>query len=152
MKNTSPDAIATFKEEEAEWTAELERLQMLAPLEVALNRIKNKELPILEQQIKTQETAIPSDLGKSREVRYSWESRAQTDNLPQALEKLDHLKKELKDISSLLQHSAHVSRTQKEIRRLEEEIADIENDLSATGSAKTADEIQLELDGVVTEM
>jgi DNA repair protein RAD50 len=71
MKNSSPDAIATFKEEEAEWTAELERLQMLTPLEAALNRIKNKELPILEQQIKTQETAIPSVLGKSREVRYS---------------------------------------------------------------------------------
>ena len=68
------------------------------------------------------------------------------------MENLDLLKKELKDISSLLQHSAHVSRTHKEVRRLEEEIADIENDLSATGSAKTADEIQLELDGVVTEM
>ena len=73
MKNNSPEAIANFKEEEAEWARELERLQMLTPLEVALNRIKNKELPALEQQIKTQEAAVPTMSDKAEDVRTSSE-------------------------------------------------------------------------------
>jgi DNA repair protein RAD50 len=44
------------------------------------------------------------------------------------------------------QHATHVSRTQKELDRLKNEIATIEHDLSATGSTKTADDVQAELD------
>ncbi len=50
------------------------------------------------------------------------------------------------------QHAAHVSRTQKDVERLKQEIANIEADLSATGSTKTADDVQEELDALSAEM
>jgi DNA repair protein RAD50 len=50
------------------------------------------------------------------------------------------------------QHANHVSRTQKELERLKQEIINIETDLSATGSTKTADDVQLELDALSDNM
>lgn len=70
----------------------------------------------------------------------------------QASEKLDKLKRQLKDLSSLKQHAIHVTKTQKEIERLGEDIASLETELSRTGSAKTADEVQTELDEVANKM
>jgi DNA repair protein RAD50 len=45
-----------------------------------------------------------------------------------------------------------VSRNQTEIERLKTEIANLEEELSATGSAKTADDVQTELDALSNEM
>ncbi len=50
------------------------------------------------------------------------------------------------------QHASHVSRTQKDLERLKLEIASIERDLSETGSTKTADDVQEELDVLSAEM
>jgi hypothetical protein len=50
------------------------------------------------------------------------------------------------------QHGHHVTRTQKEAERLQVEISNLETDLRASGSAKTADEVQAELDGIAADM
>ena len=50
------------------------------------------------------------------------------------------------------QHASHVARTQKELTRLKQEIVNIEKDLSVTGSIKTADDVQLELDELSDKM
>jgi len=49
-------------------------------------------------------------------------------------------------------HAGHVARTQKEADRLREEISSIESDLKSTGSTKTADEVQVELDALADDM
>jgi DNA repair protein RAD50 len=67
------------------------------------------------------------------------------------LDKLNDLKRELKDILTLKQHASTVSRLQKELERLKHEITSIEDELSGTGSTKTADDVQAELDAIILE-
>lgn len=45
-----------------------------------------------------------------------------------------------------------MSRTQKELERLRQEIAGLEAELSVTGSTKTADDVQAELDNLANDM
>lgn len=48
--------------------------------------------------------------------------------------------------------ASSVSRLQKDIERLKHEIADLETDLAASGSTKTADDVQEELDKVSADL
>lgn len=50
------------------------------------------------------------------------------------------------------QHATSVSKAQKDIQRLKQEIAALESDLVATGSTKTADDVRRELDQVKDEL
>ena len=50
------------------------------------------------------------------------------------------------------QHAIHIAKTQKEADRLQEEISNLETELSATGSAKTADEVHVVLDVLSGDM
>ncbi len=50
------------------------------------------------------------------------------------------------------QHAASVSKAQKDIERLKQEISSLESDLVASGSTKTADDVQQELDQVTAEL
>jgi DNA repair protein RAD50 len=59
--------------------------------------------------------------------------------------KLNDVKRDLKDIAIMKQQAGQVTRNQKELDRLKQEIATIETDLSTTGSTKTADDVQAEL-------
>jgi DNA repair protein RAD50 len=70
LKKLSPEALATNKEEEEEWSTELKRLQSLSPLDASLKRIKNLELPSLQQKITEQEASIPTITEEAEEVTY----------------------------------------------------------------------------------
>ena len=59
-------------------------------------------------------------------------------------EKIEDFKRDLRDIRTLKTHAQNVSRLQKELRRANEEVADAEKQLSATGSTKTLDDVQNE--------
>lgn len=50
------------------------------------------------------------------------------------------------------QHAINITKTQKDIARLSDEITSLESDLSRTGSMKTADDVQAELDEVAGQM
>lgn len=52
----------------------------------------------------------------------------------------------------LKQHAATITKNQSEIERLKTEIANLEEELSSTGSSKTADDVQTELDALSNEM
>jgi DNA repair protein RAD50 len=52
----------------------------------------------------------------------------------------------------LTRQAGHVSRTEKEVRRLTQEISNLEQDLSVTGSIKTADDVQTELEELSGDM
>lgn len=62
------------------------------------------------------------------------------------MEKVDDVRRQLKDIAILKEHAKTISRLQREIERAEHEAKDIQEDLSTTGSTRTADEVQEELD------
>lgn len=72
--------------------------------------------------------------------------------LLQALIKLNEVKKELKDIALLKQHSASVSKAIKDIERISQEVKNLETDLEATGSSRTADDVQNQLNEVSTNL
>lgn len=132
MKKTSAQAIAQNEDEMKEWEEELAKLQELAPVEASKNRLKNTEIPDIESQIKDLESKIP-DL---------------SEKVDRASSLLREAKKDIKDISIMKQHASQVSRNQRDIERLKQEISEIETNLSATGSTKTADDVQLELDTI----
>ena len=70
----------------------------------------------------------------------------------QAQEKADKVARELKDIAALRQQANSVSQLQKDMERLKREIGTIESELMVTGSTKTADDLQEELDTISNQM
>jgi DNA repair protein RAD50 len=70
----------------------------------------------------------------------------------QTNERLQALKKELKESVSLRQHAVNVSRLYSDCQDLRKEISNVENSLAATGSKKTADDVQQELDELSAEL
>jgi DNA repair protein RAD50 len=70
----------------------------------------------------------------------------------QALTRVNDVKKELKDISMMKQHASAVSKALKDVERLLQEISNLETDLEATGSIKTADDVQQELNDLSSQL
>jgi DNA repair protein RAD50 len=70
----------------------------------------------------------------------------------QAAQIVNDMKKDIRDIATLKQHAAAITKNQSEIGRLTTEIANLEEELSSTGSSKTADDVQTELDALSNEM
>ena len=62
--------------------------------------------------------------------------------------RLNEVKKELKDLASLKQHAASVSKAIKDIERVSQEVKNLETDLEATGSSRTAEDVQNQLNDV----
>ena len=67
-------------------------------------------------------------------------------------EKLQALKKELRDLVSLRQHAVNVSRLHNDCNDLRKEISNVEKSLAVTGTKKTADDVQQELDQLSAEL
>ena len=62
--------------------------------------------------------------------------------------KLNEVKKELKDLALMKQHSSNMSKAIKDIERISQEVKNLETDLEATGSSRTADDVQNQLNEV----
>ena len=73
-------------------------------------------------------------------------------HLNQIGERLENIKRQLNDISSLKVHAISIVRLQSEIDRAKDEINDLEISLSSSGSTKTADDVQNELSELSGEM
>ncbi|KAF9219190.1 hypothetical protein BS17DRAFT_718386 [Gyrodon lividus] len=136
VRKNSPEALQDASAQLKEWQQELGRLEAFLPHQASRDRIKGTEIPTLEKQIKSAEAEIPSA----------------SDQSEQAVQKVNDIKKDIRDIATLKQHAATVTRNQAEIERLRTEIVNLEEELSATGSAKTADDVQTELDALSNEI
>ena len=66
----------------------------------------------------------------------------------QALAKLNEVKKDLKDLTLMKQHAAGASKAVKDIERIGQEVKNLETDLEATGSSRTANDVQNQLNEV----
>ncbi|KAH9986706.1 hypothetical protein BJV77DRAFT_52857 [Russula vinacea] len=130
IKQTSPEARREFENDVKTWESELEGYRELMSCESSVHRLKEVDILSLEKQIHAQDELLPS-LAEVAE---------------KANDKLQILKKELKELVSLRQHAVNVSRLHSDCKDLRKEISSVENSLAATGSTKTADDVQLELD------
>ncbi|KAJ7935649.1 hypothetical protein B0H13DRAFT_485765 [Mycena leptocephala] len=136
MKKSSPESVAALRVELKEWEEEMARLQKLRPVLSSRDRLKDTEIPELEAKIKEQDAKIPV-------------ASAAADSFS---EKIEDLKRDLRDIRTLKTHAQTVTRLQKELKRANEAVANIEKQLSSTGSTKTVDEVQNELDELLADI
>lgn len=136
IKNHSPEAVEAQKAEVAQWESEVKDLRALMPVFTTKERIRTVELPALERQIKALDEDLPSNSEKAE----------------QAAQRLTDLKKDIREIASLKQSASTVSRNQNENERLKSEIKKLETELAATGTAKTGDDVQRELDVLSNEI
>lgn len=137
-----------------EWQEELDRLQKLRPVQLAHDIMKAKEIPTLEAEIKQQETSHPdisSEVEKVSPQLVLFLSALLT--LPRQIsEHLEELQRQVKDIISIKQQASNIGRLQKEIARATQDASQLENSLLATGSTKTADDVQSELSTITEQM
>ncbi|KAG9312669.1 hypothetical protein JVU11DRAFT_7085 [Chiua virens] len=134
-KSSSPEAAAKDDKDLKEWRKEMDRLEKMLPVHVSGDRVKVKDIPALEKQIKTTESEI---LPTSEQCE-------------QAEQKVADFK-EIHDVSMLKQHAVAITKNHSEIERLKTEIAHLKEELSSTGTSKTPDDVQTELDSLSNEM
>ncbi|PSR71740.1 hypothetical protein PHLCEN_2v12388 [Hermanssonia centrifuga] len=136
MEDSSPAKVKAAKEDIRDWEQELKRVQALGLLAAERDKLKSSEIPVLEKQIQEKEAELPSA----------------TKVAEKALERLNEVKQELVEIAGMKQHAISVSKLHREIQRLTRDIASIESDLLSTGSTKTAEDAQRELESIRDEI
>jgi len=120
--------------------------------ESSVRRLK-EDIPSLEKQIHAQDELLPSLAEAAEKVpRLASSQLVHLTFISLSNEKLQALKKELKELTSLRQHAVNVSRLHNDCKDLRKEISNVEGSLAATGSKKTADDVQQELDALSTEL
>lgn len=154
IKKSSSENVTQLQTDLRDWEEEVKRLQGLGVLAASRDKLNTIEVPALQKQIKEKEDELPLVLGKSEKVLLALIAADSplTRLYLQALEQLNSVKKELKELGSLLQIAVAVSKNHQEIQRLKREISSIESDLMSTGSTKTAEDVQTELDRLSSEL
>lgn len=155
MKKTSPEVIATEKQEAADWESELQRLQGLLPDESKRNHLRETEIPGLEGNIQQFEAELPEATKNSESVCLFTSvggSKHFIHTYFQALRILDEIKEQLKELNAMKNNAAVLSRLQGEVINLQKNITRLEESLMDSGSTKTREEVQQELEAVADEM
>jgi hypothetical protein len=70
INKASPEALADNKTETEDWEAQLRRLHELLPHEQARNKLRDEEIPTIEQQIRDEDEKIPVLADKAEEVTH----------------------------------------------------------------------------------
>ncbi|KAH8825323.1 AAA domain-containing protein [Flagelloscypha sp. PMI_526] len=136
QRKRSKERIAEEEEDLRGWAEGLDILQALVPDENAAKRIKENDVPTLEREIKEQEKQMPQ----------------LNDAAEKASESLAAIVKDLKDIAALKTQASSITRLHREVAAAQSEISSLETQLAATGSTKTADDVQNEIDNLGTQM
>ncbi|KAH8114569.1 AAA domain-containing protein [Phellopilus nigrolimitatus] len=122
----------------------------------ACNRaLGDHELGAFEKHLNEQmEKMSPDSQAEIQEEAEEWEREVKRLQIASDLaqEKLDEIRRELKELMVLKQQALSVSESNAASGRLQEEISRLEENLSSTGSVKTADEVQVELGDLSTEI
>ncbi|KAE9395078.1 hypothetical protein BT96DRAFT_163110 [Gymnopus androsaceus JB14] len=130
IKKSSNSKAKEAKDHVEDWEEEVARLQGLRPTQVTLDTLKFKDIPETEEQVAQCETAV-------EEAR---------DAADRASSKLETIKGELQDVQSLRESGKTIARLQKEVNRLKQEVESLETELASTGSTKSTEDIQGEID------
>jgi len=129
MRKATSEKLKEMEEDVSNWEAEVSRLQQLLPLQITISRLQQTDIPALEKQVKEVEINRPSAATEAEAV----------------LERLDAARQAQKSLQTLKQQASGIVRLIREKNTLEQEIQGLESSLRATGSTKTADDLQAEL-------
>jgi len=129
LKKATSEKLEEMEEDVRNWEGEVSRLQQLLPLQITISRLRQTDIPALEKQGKEVQIGQP-DAAAEAEA---------------ALEKLDAARQAHKSLQMLRQQVSGIVRLTREKNTVENETLSLESSLRATGSTKTADDLQAEL-------
>jgi DNA repair protein RAD50 len=129
LKKATSEKLEEMEEDVRNWEGEVSRLQQLLPLQITISRLRQTDIPALDKQ--------------GREVQIGQPGAAA--EAEAASERLDAARQAQKSLQTLKQQASGIVRLTRENNTLENEILSLESSLRATGSTKTADDLQAEL-------
>ena len=129
LKKATSEKLKDMEEDVQNWEAEVSRLQQLLPLQITISRLRQTDILALEKQVKEVQVGQPDAAAEAEAV----------------LERLDAARQVQKFMQTLKQQASGIARLIRENNTLEQEIQGLESSLRATGSTKTADDLQAEL-------
>nr|XP_018262086.1 DNA repair protein RAD50 [Kwoniella dejecticola CBS 10117]OBR84244.1 DNA repair protein RAD50 [Kwoniella dejecticola CBS 10117] len=132
----SPEGLKEFREEEEQWNSVLQSLRKLQPAVSQCVELRENLIPNLERQVQEDIEA----LDKVQE------------EVEEAKTKVQKAKLATRDLQNLKSAAALVGRTLSELKDLQSDITRLERDLASTGSLKTVEEVQREVDQVSNEI
>ena len=135
LKKATSDKLREMEEDVQNWEGEVSRLQQLIPLQITISRLRQVDIPALEKQSKEVQIGQPGTVAEAEA----------------ALERLDAARQAQKSLQTLKQQVSGIVRLTHESKTLETEIQSLESSLRATGSTKTADDLQAELSQIQTQ-
>ncbi|PLW41998.1 hypothetical protein PCASD_10075 [Puccinia coronata f. sp. avenae] len=125
-----PEERARHEKDLKEWNTQLDRLKKLLPLEISATKLQDLDIPRLQSEISTLESTLDASNQKSEEAQ------AEVEKLKDRIGELELCKRSAVD----------ASRMSEEIDELNNEIKTLERDLEGSGTTKTADQVQEQLD------
>ncbi|TCD70142.1 DNA repair protein rad50 [Steccherinum ochraceum] len=136
LKKVSSKARTESEDEVDEWHRWVTQSQKLAADEKERIELVDTVIPGLEKKLEGERARL-SDL------------RTVADK---AISKVDESRGKLKDLTKLKQEASMITRIREEIENLKRDVTSLEGDLAASGSTKTADEVQEQLEKVSSEL
>lgn len=130
IRKSQPEMQAEEKDNLEIWESQLRKYSDLKPKESQMMIIQRDEIPGLRVQVQQAEEQL-------NELR---EKAEQTTN------DVDEVKSELRELNNLRRIAADIARMLKEVDNLQSEAKSLEKDLVSTGTARTGDEVQEEID------
>lgn len=143
--------MAELKEDEKAWVDVLNRFRSYQSSEKIANDLRENVVPSLEKQ-------VSEESGQLEKIQEAVEEVCQRGNgndsclFQQAKLKAQRAKLGARDLQTLKGAAALVTRNLSEIKDLESDLARLERDLESTGSLKTVEDVQREVDQVSNEM
>nr|XP_019013012.1 DNA repair protein RAD50 [Kwoniella pini CBS 10737]OCF51793.1 DNA repair protein RAD50 [Kwoniella pini CBS 10737] len=136
IESYSPEGLKEYREEQEQWNTILQSLRRLQPAVSQCADLKENVMPGLERQIEEESAA----LDKVQE------------EVEEAKTKVQKAKIATRDLQNLRSAATLITRTLTELKELQSDIDRLERDLESTGSLKTVEEVQREVDQVTNEI
>ncbi|UZJ57177.1 hypothetical protein CBS101457_006497 [Exobasidium rhododendri] len=134
MKELVRKSQPAHQKEEVEnlrgWQDQLHNFTALKPKEGQMQALRSEDIPLLREQVQEAEEKL-NGLKEEAEQRSN---------------EVDECKAEIRELGNLRRIAADIGRMLKEVKTLHSEALALEKDLANTGSARTGDQVQQEID------
>ncbi|EGG01897.1 uncharacterized protein MELLADRAFT_49933 [Melampsora larici-populina 98AG31] len=125
-----------YQSELKEWQEQLERMKNLLPDELAVNKLRETELPSLEEELK--------------ELESKWAASSHTSE--DARRDVERLKDQMSELMLCKRSVIDMTRMRLEADDLEREIQRLEFELENSGSTKTSEVVEAQLEALTTKL
>ncbi|WVQ73482.1 hypothetical protein IAR50_003054 [Cryptococcus sp. DSM 104548] len=136
LQGADRDSLESAQQIEDQWKDYLDRLLRVEPNDKRAEELDSNIIPDLQGQM----SAIQEKLN------------ANNDQVEQAKDNLQRIKKDIKDLQSLKSAGMVINRLHNEALELREAVEKLKRELESSGSMKTVDEVQKEIDTISYEI